>query len=97
MPGALFSIKSVPKHCQHQRVEPVLRVKLQLCLFPRVKRKRVTWSHRDHTVQTGILYCSNASNQFIFFIKIIYTEGIVSLGSFKFYTYLLSVKEKRIK
>lgn len=51
---------------------------LQLCLFPCVKWKRVTWSHIGHTVQTGILYCSNASNQFIFFIKIIYTEGIVS-------------------
>lgn len=38
----------------------------------------VTWSHTGHTVQTGILYCSNASNQFIFFIKIIYTECIVS-------------------
>lgn len=51
---------------------------LQLCLFPCVKWKRVTWSHIGHTVQTGILYCSDASNQFIFFIKIIYTEGIVS-------------------
>lgn len=51
---------------------------LQLCQFPCVKWKRVTWSHIGHTVQTGILYCSNASNQFIFFIKIIYTEGIVS-------------------
>lgn len=75
MPGALSSTISVPSHCQHQGVEPV---KLQLCLFPCVKWKRVTWSHIGHTVQTGILYCSNASNQFIFFIKIIYTEGIVS-------------------
>lgn len=55
-----------------------INCELQLCLFSCVKWKGVTWSHIGHTVQTGILYCSNASNQFIFFIKIIYTGCIVS-------------------
>lgn len=61
-----------PQTRQHQGVEPVLLVSCSC-----VKWKRVTWSHTGHTVQTGILYCSNARNQFIFFIKIIYTEGTV--------------------
>lgn len=74
--GALSSITSptlpAPKG------EASITGELQLYLFPCVKWKGVTWSHIGHTVQTGILYCSNASNQFIFFIKIIYTECIVS-------------------
>lgn len=70
---------------------------VQLCLFPCVKWKGVTWSHIGHTVQTGILYCSNASNQFIFFIKIIYIECFVSSVPSNFIHIYLLVKEKRIK
>lgn len=61
-----------------------------------MKWKGVTWSHIGHTVQTGILYCSNASNQFIFFIKIIYTECIVSSVPSNF-IHIYFAKEKRIK
>lgn len=51
---------------------------LQLFNFLLENGRGVTRSRIGHTVQTGTLYCSNASNQFIFFIKIIYTECMVS-------------------
>lgn len=61
-----------------------------------MKWKGVTWSHIGHTVQTGILYCSNASNQFIFFIKIIYTECIVSSVPSKFIHIYFLLKRKEL-
>ena len=62
-----------------------------------MKWKGVTWSHIGHTVQTGILYCSNAGNQFIFFIKIIYTECTVSSVPSNFIHIYFLLKRKMIK